>query len=251
MTAQIGQRVTYRTSSTRTVPALITHIVIGDQVNLVGLVDSDTAWPSGPDAVIHPANLFLGVDKGTGVGQWQECDVEPGTTSAIAAATSGYATESYADSAAASAVSGLASTSYVDGAISTATSGLATTSAMNSGDAGRCAVPSASSTASLASGTPRQPSTTRPVLVMISGSWNWNLTAIGTQTGSLTVKSDSAPTPTTVIRAPAWSRGVGVGVTISDTGTLPIEFDLLVRPGDYYSVTAAGGATFTIREVTL
>lgn len=121
----------------------------------------------------------------------------------------------------------------------------------DAGDAGRCAVPGASSTVSLSSGTSRQPSATRPVLVMVSGSWSWNLTAIGTQTGSLTLKSDSSSTPTTVIRAPSWSRGITVGALIGDTGTMPVEFDLLVPAGDYYSVTAAGGATFSIREQVL
>lgn len=118
-------------------------------------------------------------------------------------------------------------------------------------DSGRLAVPGASSTVSLSSGTARQPSATRPVMVMVSGSWSWNLTTVGTQTGSLTLKSDSSSTPSTVIRAPSWSRGIGVGVSISDTGTMPVEFDLLVPPAHYYSVTAAGGATFSIREQTL
>lgn len=129
--------------------------------------------------------------------------------------------------------------------------GAATEAYADTGDAGRCAVPGASSTVSLSSGTPRQPSTTRPTLVMVSGSWSWNLTAVGTQTGSLTAKSDSSATPSTVIRAPAWSRGIGVGVSINDTGTMPIEFDLFVPASHYYSVTAAGGATFSIREQVL
>ena len=109
-------------------------------------------------------------------------------------------------------------------------------------------IPGASGTQSLASGTPRQPSTTRPVLVMVSGSWSWNLSAIGTQTGSLTLKSDSGSTPTTVIRSTSWSRGISVGITVGDTGTVPVEMDLVVPPTHYYSVTAAGGATFSIRE---
>lgn len=115
-------------------------------------------------------------------------------------------------------------------------------------DSGLMAVPGASSTVSLSSGTSRQPSTTRPVLVMVSGSWAWSLNAQGTQTGSLTLKSDSSSTPTTVIRAPAWSRSITVGLSVGDAGTMPIEFDLIVPPGHYYSVTAAGGATFSIRE---
>jgi hypothetical protein len=42
-----------------------------------------------------------------------------------------------------------------------------------------------------------------------------------------------------------------VGVTVGDAGTMPVEFDIIVPPGHYYSVTAAGGATFTIREQVL
>lgn len=87
--------------------------------------------------------------------------------------------------------------------------------------------------------------------MMVSGSWSWNLSALGTQTGSLTLKSDANATPTTVIRAPSWSRGISVGLSVGDTGTIPVEMDIIVRPGDYYSVTAAGGATFTIREQVL
>jgi hypothetical protein len=118
-------------------------------------------------------------------------------------------------------------------------------------DSGELAVPGASAAQSLSSGTPRQPSASRPVLVMVSGSWSWNLSALGTQTGSLTIKSDASATPTTVIRAPAWSRGISAGISIGDTGTLPVEFDLIVPPAHYYSVTAAGGATFTVREQVL
>lgn len=238
MTALIGQRVTYRTSSTRTVPALITHIVSADQVNLVGLIDINSDWPSGEGMPGHPANFFGSVNRGTGVGEWQECDVEPGTTAAISTVTAGLATENYADdaatAAATAAVSGLASTSYVD-----------------SETGACCAVPTASAPVSLASGTPRQPSATRPVLVMVTGSWSWSLSAVGTQSGSLTLQSDSSSSPTTAIYAPAWSRGISVGVTIGDTGTEPVCMSYLVPPGHYYQVVATGGATFTIREQAL
>lgn len=115
-------------------------------------------------------------------------------------------------------------------------------------DSGLCSVPGTSSTVSLAASTPRQPSTTRPVMVMLTGSWSWNLTAIGTQTGSLTFKSDSSATPTNAIYAPAWSRGIGVGITINDTGTEAVCLSYVVPPSDYYQVAVTGGATFSIRE---
>lgn len=115
-------------------------------------------------------------------------------------------------------------------------------------DSGLVAVPGASSAPSLSSGTARQPSTTRPVLVTVVGTWSWNITVLSTVTGSLTFKSDAASTPTTTLYAPSWSRGITVGVTIGDTGTMPVMWTYVVPPGHYYSVTAAGGATFSLRE---
>lgn len=132
------------------------------------------------------------------------------------------------------AVAGLASESYVDSLIDDCV-----------------AVPGASSSVSLAASTPRQPSGARPVMVMITGSWSWNLTAIGTQTGSLSLQSDNTTTPTTVIYAPAWSRGVGVGVVIADTGTDTVCMSYIVPPGHYYQVSVTGGATFSVRETIL
>lgn len=210
--ATVGQQAVYRLESSRYVQAVVSKIVSGDTVDLVAFCDG-SAWGDG-DGTDVVAKLYTSIALGTAVGEWQ-----PGTivSDAVTAGTSGLAAESYVDTACAAL----------------------------------CNVPGASSTVSLSSGTARQPSATRPVLVMVSGSWSWNLTATGTQTGSLTLKSDSASTPTTVIRAPAWSRGIGVGVAINDTGTMPIEMDLIVPPGHYYSVTAAGGATFSIREQVL
>lgn len=118
-------------------------------------------------------------------------------------------------------------------------------------DSGLCNVPGASSTVSLAASTPRRPSTTRPVAVLMIGSWSWNLTAIGTATGSLSFQSDSSATPSTAIYAPAWSRGIGVGVVLADTGTMPVCLSYTVPPGHYYQVVAAGGATFSLREQVL
>lgn len=115
-------------------------------------------------------------------------------------------------------------------------------------DTGQLVVPGTSSTVSLAASTPRQPSATRPVMVMMTGSWSWNLTAIGTQTGSLSFRSDSSSTPTTPIYAPAWSRGIGVGITVADTGTVPVCLNYCVPPAHYYQVVPTGGATFSLRE---
>lgn len=117
--------------------------------------------------------------------------------------------------------------------------------------AGCLLIPGSSSSIPLAANTPRQPNTTRPVIVTIVGSWSWNLVAIGTQTGSLTLISDSSSTPTTAIYSPSWSRGIGVGLTVNDTGTMPIFLSYIVPPEDFYKVTVTGGATFVVREQIL
>lgn len=135
-----------------------------------------------------------------------------------------------------------------DSAFATAT---AMTAAIATAGFGYSAVPGASSTVSLTSGTARQPSATRPVLATVTGAWSWNITVLSTVTGSLTFKSDAAATPTTTLYAPAWSRGITVGVTVADTGTMPVMWSYVVPPSHFYSVTAAGGATFSIREQVL
>lgn len=135
-----------------------------------------------------------------------------------------------------------------DSAFATTT---AMTAAIATAGSGYAAVPGASSTVSLTSGTARQPSTTRPVLATVAGAWSWNITVLSTVTGSLTFKSDAAATPTTTLYAPAWSRGITVGVSVADTGTMPVMWSYVVPPSHFYSVTSAGGATFSIREQVL
>lgn len=210
--ATLGQQAVFRKASSRYMESFVSAIESGDTVKLIVLSDG-AAWGDGDPGSV-PAKLFEGVALGTGVGEWQ-----PGSlvSNAITAATTNLATYSYADT----------------------------------GDAGRLALPGASSTVSLAASTPRQPSTTRPVMVMATGSWSWNLTAIGTQTGSLSFQSDSSSTPSTAIWAPAWSRGITVGVTVGDTGAMPVCFSYIVPVSHYYQVVAAGGATFSIREQVL
>lgn len=101
---------------------------------------------------------------------------------------------------------------------------------------------------SLVSGVPRKPNDFRPVFVEVSAAFTWNLTAIGTQTGSIVIKNDDQETPTTVTHTFPFSRGIGVGVTVGDTGTMPFYFGFWVRPGNFYSVTAIGNVTFSIHE---
>lgn len=241
----VGQQAVYRLASSRYMQALVTKIVSGNTIELVAYSDG-SAWGDGDPASLG-AKLYESVALGTGVGEWQ-----PGTLvgDAVTAGVSGLATaasvtaaigtcEGYCDTA----IAPLATSSSVTSAIAAAIAGIPADD-----DSALCAVPGASSTVSLAASTPRRPSTTRPVMVMLTGSWSWNLTALGTQTGSLSLQSDSISTPSAVIYAPAWSRGITVGITVGDAGTMPVCASYLVPPGHYYQVIAAGGATFSIRE---
>ena len=207
--ATVGQQAVYRLQTSRYVQGVVAKIVSGDTVQLVCFSDG-SAWGDGDPASLG-AKVFDSVALGTGVGEWQAGTL---VADAINAATTNLSTYSYVDSS----------------------------------SAGRLASPGASSTVSLAASTPRQPSTTRPVNVMLTGSWSWNLTAIGTQTGSLSFQSDSSSTPSTAIYAPAWSRGISAGLSIGDTGTVPVCLSYIVPAGHYYQVVATGGATFSIRE---
>lgn len=208
----LGQQAVYRLATSRYMQAIVTGVVSGSTVELVVYSDG-YSWGDGDPGSVA-TKVYDSVDLGTGVGQWQAGAL---VADAVVAGTAG-----------------LAASTYVDAQDST-----------------RCAVPAASAAHSLASGTPRQPSATRPVMLLVTGSWSWNLTALGTQTGSLTLQSDASATPTTTIYAPAWSRAVGVGISVNDTGTMPVCMSYVVPPGHYYSVTAAGGATFSIREQVL
>lgn len=112
-----------------------------------------------------------------------------------------------------------------------------------------CAVPAASSAPSLALDTARQPNTSRPVLVIASGTWSWSLSVIGTVAGIVTLTSDASSSPTTPRPAASFSRTVGVGITISDSGTLPWCLAYIVPPGHYYQLATSGSGTFALDRV--
>jgi hypothetical protein len=145
-------------------------------------------------------------------------------------------------SAIASAVSGLATTGSVTSAISTAEA------YTDAASAGYCTVPAAGSTITLAFNTARNPSSarsdSRPTRVTISGTWSWALTAIGTQAGTVSLKSDSGGTPTTVVTSAPFSRGLGVGISVNDTGTMPWSWSYVVPSGHSYQVATSGTGTF-------
>lgn len=113
---------------------------------------------------------------------------------------------------------------------------------------GLCAVPAAGSTISLALNTGRNPSSarsdSRPTRVTVSGGWSWNLTALGTQAGTLSLKSDSGGTPTTAVVTLPFSRGLTVGLTVGDAGTVPYCTNYDVPSGHSYLIATSGTGTF-------
>lgn len=231
MMAQVGQRIVYRLAPSDYRSARITKIVSGTTVNLVAFTTGDE-WYSGVPGDI-PAYYISEVAQGTAVGTWQEATgVDPAVSSEI---DSDVATEASArDVAIAAAISDEADAR--DAAIASAVTE-------------RCAVPGAGASVSLALNTPRQPSTTRPVLVTVYGSWSWVLSAIGSQSGAATLKSDISSTPTTPKGIATCARGISVGITVGDTGTMPWSMSYEVPPGDYYQIATTGTGTFAIDHI--
>lgn len=211
MTASIGQPVRYRSATSRYQAATIAYVGSGDTCTLN--VQSDGSdWEDSVSAAFL-VRQFTSIAKGTDVGTWQDDPVPDG-----------YATTSYVDS-------------EIAGIPAPDTSGLQ-------------AVPGAASVVSLALNTPRNPSSarsdSRPTRVTVSGGWSWTLTALGTCTGSLSLKVDTSNPPATTVVTLPFSRGISVGVTIGDSGTVPYCVAFEVPAGCYYEVvtSAAGGGSF-------
>jgi len=114
----------------------------------------------------------------------------------------------------------------------------------------RCAVPAAGTHPTLALNTPRQPNASRPTCVTVYGTWAWSLSAIGSQAGTATLQSDGSSTPTTVQGIASCARGVSVGITVGDTGTMPWVLTYEVPAGHYYQIATSGSGTFAITHIT-
>ena len=202
MTTSAGQPAVYRLGSSRYVQAVVTKVVSGDTVELVAFSDG-SAWGDGDPASLG-AKVYDSIALGTGVGEWQ-----PGT--------------------------------LVDAAIAAATTNLATYSYVDSGVAGRCAVPGAgSAVGSPAFATPRRPSTTRPTRVTVYGSFAMASTLLGPQSGTATLLADSSATPSTQVGvAPAALSGVAANATVPWTMTYDVPAN------HWYQVTVSVSANTT------
>lgn len=67
----IGDIVAVTIDTGRVVPAVITLVNSGNNVNLVAFLDVAADWPNGSPSA-HPAQLWTSIDKGTAVGQWTD-----------------------------------------------------------------------------------------------------------------------------------------------------------------------------------
>lgn len=236
MSAALDQLVILRTATSRYHAAVTVNVIDADTADLLVLGDG-ADWEDSVSA-LYFARMMTGKVRGSGVDQWLPVPVTDEVSAAIAAAVSG-------------GLSGYASEAYVDAAIEAIPA---------DDDTGLCAVPGTRSTpASFGFGSAaRRPSTTRPTRVTVCGTWSWTLSAIGTATGTLTVKSDSSTTPSTIIALLPFSRSVGVGLNVNDAGTLPIYMQFDVAAGDYYALVTSGvagggsfGATPLVFEQTM
>lgn len=199
----------FRLASSRYIQAIVTKVVSGDTVELVAYSDG-SAWGDGDPASLG-AKVYDSVAMGSGVGEWL-----PGTivSAAVAAGTSG-----------------LASTSYVD----TATAGLATEAYVDSASSGYVVVPAVGTTTTLALGTARRPSTTRPTRVNAYGQIALSSTLLGAKSATVTLLSDSANPPTTSRGAQQFDLS-GVVANVSPPWRLSYD----VPTGHYYMLVASG-----------
>lgn len=275
MTSTQDQLCLFRSATGRYQAAVTTKVVSGDTCHLLVLGDGSD-WEDMVPAAYYARPMFS-VPKGTGVGEWQPIDptaeitsaVETivasvlstggyldgaGVTDAISTAIAGLVSSSAMTSAIASAVSGLASSSSVSSAIASAVSGLASTSAVSSAIAAAiAAIPpfddsglevvavAGTSHSGLGLNAVRQPSTTRPTKLNITGAFDMTSTVLGPQTASVDLLSDSSNPPTT---RRGRQRGALSGVGAH--AIVPWHLNYEVPPGDYYKLASSASANSTV-----
>jgi len=220
MSAALDQLVILRTATARWHSAVTVNVIDANTADLLVLGDG-ADWEDSVSAVYF-ARMMTGKARGSGIDEWLPVPVTDEVSAAIATAVSG-------------GLSGYASEAYVDAAIEEIPA---------DDDSGLCAVPGTRSTPSgfTIGSAARRPSTTRPTLVTVSGGWSWTLSATGTATGTLAVKSDSGSTPSAVVISMPFSRGIGVGLSVNDTGTMPYSVQFVVAANDYYALAQSGVA---------
>lgn len=220
----VGQVVIYKSSSTRSQPALVTKIISGDTINLVAVIDSTDDWPVINVPYTNPAWLYTSVAKGTGVGEWQEATIPAVLVDEMESAAEGVVAAE------------LGGGGDITTAIATATSGLAV-------------APTSWSSPARTLNSNFKPSSTRPVEVVYSGTWTGTLNVTGSVAGQIQLLSDSAGTPSVECddQQPGFSATLLVGIAI--TQVLPWKVTCTVVANDNVRLSTSGGGSFAITSV--
>lgn len=217
---------------------------------------SITVAPGDPKILIGGAvdpNVGINVAAAAVAAATAQTTANNAATSATAANTAATTAQATANSAATTASSAqttaAAASTAAAAAASTASAAQATASSAAAAAAVAAQQPAAGSTVSLALNTARQPNASRGTRVSVCGTWAWNLTAIGSQAGTCVLQSDSSATPTTQRGSAPFTRSVGVGVVVADSGTLPWFMAYDVPAGHYYRIATGGAGTYAITHI--
>lgn len=223
----VGQIVLYRTSETRTTPALVTKVLGSELVNLVAAIDAPEDWPVTGIPSSHPTWLYTSAAAGPGVGQWQAAELPADVAAAISAAV-------------AAGTAGLATTAQLEAA----TAGLATNSALAEAIATREAVAAAGTSPPLGFNQTRIPNATRPVRVTATGKIRVASTLLLAQAAAVKLLSDAAAEPTTV-RGDQPAELSGVIATM----TVPWCLTYDVPAGHSYRLVTSGTGEVTLLAI--
>lgn len=217
----VGQIVTLQADTGRFVPALVTLVNSGNNVNLVALVDSSADWPNGQPA-IHPALLWLAIDKGASVGQWQDNSAGVGPAGATGA----------------TGAAGAAGATGATGA----------TGSTGPAGVGGLVLSSSAGTLSL-NGSAVQFDSSHDTIYTLSVKISTSLSLTGGSAGHVDLICDSSATPTTIVETIS-SESTGsltIGLNLVSSNTLVMHWR--VSAGDRCRATTTndtGTPTFTL-----
>lgn len=216
----VGQIITLRVETSRFAPALVTAVNSGDNVNCVVLTNDASDWPNGSPAYVHPSQLWLAVDKGSSVGQWQDNSAgvgPPGPTGPTGAAGPTGATGPAGPTGPAGADGAAGSTGATGATGATGPTGAAGATGAT-GPAGPGSLVISQSTPALAlNGSAVQFSTTADTEYSISVKIGTTLSLTGGAAGTVDLLCDATATPSTIVQT----------ISSESTGTLTIGLNLV------------------------
>lgn len=234
----VGQIVLYRTSETRTTPALVTKVLGSELVNLVAAIDAPEDWPVTNIPSSHPTWLYTSAAAGPGVGQWQAAELPASVQGAIdAAVAAGLLGGGFATTAELAAVAQYAATQASN-------VGLASAAALAEAIATREAVAEAGTSPTLALNQTRTPNATRPVRVTATGTLKVTSTLLLAQSAVVELRSDAQAVPA-VVRGEQHAELSGVIASM----TVPWCLTYDVPAGHSYRLVTIGDGTVTLLSI--